>query len=104
MSGLYYYVGSNLISWSSKGQLTVASHSTEAEIIAMSDAVKDGLWIEKIHSEVFRKEKLYLQLFADNQPSIHIAKGECHHGKSKHIDICYMMESCWGLYFSRAFE
>ncbi len=91
MSGFCYFVGSNLVSWCSKGQLTVASHSTEAEIIAMSGAVKEGLWIEKIHHEVFCKEKPYLQLFADNQPSIHIAEGESHHGKSKHIDIRYMM-------------
>ncbi len=57
----------------------------------MFDAVKEGLWIEKTHYEVFRKENPYLQLFADNQPSIHIAEGKGHHGKSKHIDIGYMM-------------
>ena len=90
VAGFCFYLGNSLVNWSSKKQSCVALSSTEAEIIAMSEAVREGIWITKFVSEIFLQDTKSFLLRVDNQSSMHIAKSEGSHGRSKHIAIKHL--------------
>lgn len=47
-TGYLIYVGGNLVSWLSKKQSTFALSSTEAEIIAATETMRELLWIQNL--------------------------------------------------------
>jgi hypothetical protein len=44
-SGYAFFLGTTLISWSSKKQQTVALSTAEAEYMALTEAIKQGIWL-----------------------------------------------------------
>ena len=78
------------ITWSSKKQVTKALSSTEAEYVAMSEAVREACWLHSLHSElgILQSEALTL-LHGDNEGSIAMANNPVFHQRAKHIDICW---------------
>jgi len=89
-TGYVFLLGGAIISWSSKRQPTVALSTMEAEYMAMTGAVQEGLWIQMLLGsvEVAAAEKP-LMLLQDNQPAILFAKDPTQHTRAKHIDIRY---------------
>lgn len=87
-SGYAIYVGSNLVSWSSKRQSVVALSSTEAEIIAATETMREILWIRNVLSS-FGFTVDTLTLYCDSQPAIAIAHTGGYNGRSKHMDVKY---------------
>jgi len=51
-SGFAVFLGSNLISWSSRKQATVSRSSTEAEYKAMANATAEVIWIQTLLREL----------------------------------------------------
>jgi hypothetical protein len=72
--------------WQTKSQKTVALSSTEAEYIAMSEAVKEMLWIIYLLTEAKIPFETSI-LWADNQGAQALARNPVLHQRSKHIDI-----------------
>jgi hypothetical protein len=72
--------------WQTKSQKTVALSSTEAEYIAMSEAVKEMLWIIHLLTEAKIPFETPI-LWADNQGAQALARNPVLHQRSKHIDI-----------------
>lgn len=89
ISGFATFFGECLQSWSSRKQRSVALSSTEAELIAVSEAVKEGQWLSKILNDLARNEEKQITVSVDNQSTISISKKEGAHGKSKDIAIRY---------------
>ena len=82
-----FFVGGNLVSWRSKKQ-GVASHSSaEAEYRAMSQSVREIVWIYQLLKEVGLKTSLPAKLWCDNQAALHIASNSVFHERTKHIDV-----------------
>ncbi|GMF00163.1 unnamed protein product [[Candida] boidinii] len=47
-TGYVFKLSDGLISWRSKKQVTVAQSSTEAEYLALGDAVRELLWLKQL--------------------------------------------------------
>ena len=79
------------VSWRAKKQATVATSSTEAEYMALLEATKESIWIQRLLSELGQKAAIKNTnvIFEDNQGAIALAHNPAHHARTKHIDIQY---------------
>ncbi|KAK0586597.1 hypothetical protein LWI29_009370 [Acer saccharum] len=85
-SGGCFYVGNNLVSWSSKKQNSVSLSSSEAEYIAAGSACTQLLWMKQILKD-YEIEQGKMTLYCDNLSAINISKNPVQHSRTKHIDI-----------------
>jgi hypothetical protein len=89
-TGYIFTLAGGPVSWSSQKQKVVALSTCEAEYIALSEAVKEALWIKSfindlnigIHFDT-------VPIHVDNESAIKLAKNPEFHNRSKHIDIKY---------------
>lgn len=78
-----------IISWSCRKQKLVALSSTEAEFIAVCEAVKEINYLKNILAEVDQIQPQPIILYEDNQSTIKMLKNEKISQRTKHIDIKY---------------
>jgi hypothetical protein len=76
------------VAWGSLTQKTVAASTVEAEFMAISTAVKEALWLQKLMRSL-GQEIMPLQIYSDSQGAIALAKGEAISARSKHIAVHY---------------
>lgn len=60
------YLGSNLVSWSSKKQHVVSRFSTESEYSALALGTTEVLWIQALFTELKFKMEATLVMWCDN--------------------------------------
>ena len=89
MSAYIFMLNGGAVSWMSKKQPTVALSSTEAEYIALTQAVKESIWIQRLLGELGRQVKDINVIHEDNQGAIALANNPEFHACMKHIDIQY---------------
>ena len=91
ISGYCYQLNDNgaLISWGSCKQRIVALSSTEAEYVAVTDAMKEGNFLRQLLADMTGSKRKIIRLHADNQGAIALSKNAVHHKRTKHIDIRY---------------
>jgi hypothetical protein len=77
------------VSWRSHQQKTVATSSTEAEYMAMSDCGKQAVWFGIMLKELGFPLKVPVPIYADNQASIFNASNPVQETRTKHIDVKY---------------
>ncbi|CAN6708851.1 unnamed protein product [Malus baccata var. baccata] len=86
--GFCIYLGSNLISWSSKKQKTVSRSSAEAEYWQLAYTAAELSWLRSL----FKDLHLYLdspQIWCDNISSIALASNPVFHARTKHLEVDY---------------
>ena len=89
-SGYVFVLNEGCISWRSKKQRTVALSSTEAEYMALSEAIQETVWLKAFMSELGEEvSNGALTVFEDNQGAIALAKNPEFHKRTNHIDIRY---------------
>lgn len=88
-TGFVYRLGEGAISWSSKKQTSVALSSTEAEYVAMSETVREGLWLVRLMKELRMYHEGPVKVFVDNEGAEALSKNASHHSRSKHIHNRY---------------
>jgi hypothetical protein len=90
-SGYIFKLAGGAISWRSKKQESVAQSSMEAEYIAASEAVKEGVWLKEFLASlgVVKSAANPVTIFCDNQAAIKVSKDPKFHSKSKHIEGKY---------------
>ena len=86
VTGFCIFVQGCPISWKSKGQKTVTLSSSEAELMALSEATKELRFIYEIMKDMGVKVKLPIICRVDNIGAIFIAENASATPKSKHID------------------
>jgi hypothetical protein len=89
VTGVVVKVAGGPVAWSSRKQKTVALSSCEAEFLALSEAVKEALWLRQILIELGINFDDPVTIYVDNQAAIALSKNAVQHQRSKHIDIRY---------------
>ena len=88
-SGSVFFLGENLIKWSSQKQKIVALFSCEAEYIALNTTSCQVVWLARLITELNKKSMMPVDLRVDNSSAIELAKNPAFHSKTKHIDVRY---------------
>ena len=86
-SGYVFLLAGSSISWQSKKQDRVTLSSTEAEYVAMTLAVKEGIWLKHFLMETTLFRDQPLRLHCDNMSAILLAQNLRHSEKTKHIAL-----------------
>lgn len=77
------------ITWSTKKQMSVAASSTEAEYMALYEAVREALWLKSLAVSIKLDIVNPIIIYEDNNGCISIANNPTNHKRTKHIDIKY---------------
>lgn len=88
-TGVFFFLGDNVITWQSQKQKVVALSSCEAEYIAATTAACQGVWLARLLAELRGEEADAITLNIDNQSTITLSKNPIFHDRSKHIDTRY---------------
>ena len=84
-----FFMGSSIVNWGSLKQTIVVLSSCEAEYIAATTATCQGIWLNRLISELKGVEEKPMKLLVDNQSAITLSKNHFHHSRTKHIDTRY---------------
>lgn len=87
--GYVFRLFGNTVSWASRKQSTVSLSSTEAEYIALTEAICEQKWIKKLLTEFKIDSEEPVVIFEDNQSCIKIADEPKERKRMKHLDIKY---------------
>ncbi|XP_043790699.1 secreted RxLR effector protein 161-like [Apis laboriosa] len=82
-------LGDSAIAWGSTRQQTVGLFTTEAEYIAVSQTVKEIIWMKSLINNLVMFKNITTTLYVDNLSAIKLIKNPEFHRKSKHIDVRY---------------
>lgn len=84
----FFTLGDNCITWKSQLQPLVTLSSTEAEYVAIIEAVKECTWLKGILKELNFMHDIPV-MFTDSQSALLLCKNLVYHERSKHIEVKY---------------
>ena len=92
-----------VISWQANKQNTITTSTTEAELLALSQAAKEGLYIGRLLKELMVElDEHGIQILCDNQQTIWLVTEDiaCLQTKLRHVDIhnhwlCQEVQQKW---------
>lgn len=88
-SGVAFFIGDCLVSWSSKKQSSVSLSTAEAEYIAAAECCTQIIWMKQMLKDMHIQFEDPILIFCDNTSAISISKNPVMHSKTKHIPIKY---------------
>ena len=86
--GFAIYLGSNLISWSTRKQKTVSRSSTESEYKAIADIVAELIWLKFLLREL-GLASMASTLWCDNLGATYLTANPVFHARTKHVEVDY---------------
>ena len=88
VTGSALLCGKSLISWMSRTQRCVTLSSTEAEYVAIADAVKDAMFVRDVlEFLVPERKRTCITVSEDNAGAICLANNPLSSARSRHIDV-----------------
>ena len=87
VSGYCFFFLDSLVSWSSRKQRIVSTSSTESEYYALTNAIKEAIWIKLFLTLTKLPTPQPFSIFCDNQSTCVIAKSDTISSRTKHIDV-----------------
>ncbi|XP_019173884.1 PREDICTED: uncharacterized protein LOC109169456 [Ipomoea nil] len=88
-SGYAVYLGTNLVSWVSRKQRTVARSSTEAEYKGLADVCAEVTWIVSLLRELHLCFSTPPALWCDNLGATYLCANPVFHARTKHVEVDY---------------
>ncbi|KAG5861007.1 hypothetical protein JTB14_015716 [Gonioctena quinquepunctata] len=85
-TGVLSMYADGAISWYSQRQTSVAISTTEAEIVAASEAAREIVWLKRLFDEIIVLRAVPT-LMVDNEAAIKLAENPEYHRRTKHIHI-----------------
>jgi hypothetical protein len=86
-SGFAFFIARSIVTWASRLQEIVTLSTAEAEYVALTEAVKEGLWIRNLLQEL--NVKIDLNIYMDNTAAIAMAQSSAINRRTKYIDARY---------------
>ncbi|XP_019158353.1 PREDICTED: uncharacterized protein LOC109155079 [Ipomoea nil] len=88
-SGYAVFIGSNLVSWVSRKQRTVARSSTEAEYKGLADVCAEVTWVVSLLRELGLHSGAPATLWCDNLGATYLCANPMFHARTKHVEVDY---------------
>ena len=86
ITGFVFTMCGGAISWKSSLQSVVALSTTEAEYIALTEAVKEAIWLRGLVTELGFEQEI-VRVSCDSSSAIQLSKNPKFHERTKHIDV-----------------
>ncbi|KAH9764272.1 hypothetical protein KPL70_001465 [Citrus sinensis] len=86
ITGFVFTMCGGAISWKSSLQSVVALSTTEAEYIALTEAVNEAIWLRGLVFELGFKQEVVV-VGCDSLSAIQLSKNPKYHERTKHIDV-----------------
>ncbi|XP_076657790.1 uncharacterized protein LOC143361943 [Halictus rubicundus] len=95
-TGYIFRLADAPITWESRRQRCVALSSVEAEYMALTEAIKEAVYLRSLLSELGMSEVDHggTIVYCDNQGAQKLIKNPVFHSRTKHIDIRYHYIRC----------
>jgi hypothetical protein len=85
--GFAVFLSSNLISWSSRKQVTVSRSSTEYGYKALTDVIAELMWLQVLLKELRISLPSTARLWCDNLGATYLSASPVFHARMKHIEV-----------------
>ncbi|XP_022023573.1 uncharacterized mitochondrial protein AtMg00810-like [Helianthus annuus] len=86
-SGYCVYLGSNLLSWSSKRQAVVSRSSAEAEYRGVANVIAELSWLRNLLLDLHKPMRKASIVFCDNISAVYLSGNPVQHQRTKHIEL-----------------
>jgi hypothetical protein len=86
-SGYAVFLGTNLVSWSSKRQNVVSRSSAEAEYQAVANGVVEACWLRQLLQELHAPLTKSTLVYCNNVSAVYLSTNLIQHQCMKHVEI-----------------
>lgn len=88
-SGGAIFIGNSLVSWKCRKQRLVGNSTCEVELYAVSEIVKDIMWLQNMLTELKCEEyiDIPIEVYCDNQATIQWIKNAKSSSKTRHVNL-----------------
>ena len=80
-------MGDNLVSWSSKRQVTVSRSSAEAKYRSVAYSIAEAVWLRQLLVELHHPIERATVIYCDNISAVYMMSNPVQHRRTKHIEI-----------------
>lgn len=89
VEGYCFFLGTGVVSWSSRKQKTVADSTMVAEYIVVSEAARELVWCHYLLNGLGAPCQGPTTLLCDNNTAINLSEDQVYHVRAKHVNIRY---------------
>lgn len=86
VSGVLSIINGSIIHWMSKKQKTVGLSSSESELYALGDTVRESIYLRNWF-KFYLDQEIVVKVLCDNQSTMKMADHGTNHDRTKHIDV-----------------